>query len=97
MPFDEGAFDKRLRKPGVADLLRRLAEPLAAVAEFSNDGSESAFRRFVETQGCPFGDLIHALRVAVTGKSVGLGMFDALAVLGRESSLNRIHRALTRV
>ena len=34
------------------------------------------------------------LRVAVTGKGVGLGMFDTLAILGRRSSLARVDRAM---
>ena len=38
--------------------------------------------------------MIHALRVAVTGKAVGFGMFETLAILGRERCLARIDRAL---
>ena len=41
--------------------------------------------------------MIHALRVAVTGKSVGFGMFETLEILGRDSSLARIDRALARL
>jgi glutamyl-tRNA synthetase len=40
------------------------------------------------------GDIVHAVRVAVTGKAVGFGLFDTLAILGRERCLARIHRAL---
>ena len=40
------------------------------------------------------GDIIHALRVAVTGKAVGPGLYDCLALLGRETSLARIQRTL---
>ena len=43
------------------------------------------------------GDIIHALRVAVTGKGVGLGMFEALEILGKERCLTRIDRCLERV
>ncbi len=49
---------------------------------------------FVEQQGVKIGQIIHALRVATTGKGVGLGMFDALGLLGRERCLKRIDRAL---
>ena len=38
------------------------------------------------------GDVIHALRMAVTGKSTGPGLFDCLAVLGRTRCLARIDR-----
>jgi len=39
---------------------------------------------------------VHALRVAVTGKSVGPGVYDCLAILGRDACLARIDRALAR-
>ena len=49
-------------------------------------------KQFLEDEGLKIGDIIHALRVAVTGKSVGLGMFDALEILGRDETLARIDR-----
>ena len=51
---------------------------------------------FMAAEGIKIGQIIHAVRVAVTGQSVGLGLFDSLAILGRERSLQRIGRALTR-
>jgi glutamyl-tRNA synthetase len=43
------------------------------------------------------GQLIHALRVAVTGKPVGFGMFETLAILGRDRVLRRLDRVLARL
>ena len=43
------------------------------------------------------GQIIHALRVAVTGKAVGFGLYETLAVLGKERCLARIKQALGRV
>jgi glutamyl-tRNA synthetase len=43
------------------------------------------------------GQIIHVLRVAVTGKAVGLGMFETLEILGRQSVLARIEQALARL
>ena len=42
------------------------------------------------------GDIVHALRVAVTGQAIGLGLFDSLAILGKASCLARIERTLKR-
>jgi glutamyl-tRNA synthetase len=50
----------------------------------------------VEAAGMKTGDLVHAVRVAVTGKTVGPGLYDCLAILGRDRSLARIERALPR-
>ena len=58
---------------------------------------EEALKAFVEEQGIKIGDIVHALRVAVTGKSVGPGVYDCLAILGRDSSLKRIQRAISLV
>jgi glutamyl-tRNA synthetase len=49
---------------------------------------------FVEANGIKPGDIVHAVRVAITGKAVGFGLFETLAILGRERSLARIDRAL---
>jgi glutamyl-tRNA synthetase len=48
----------------------------------------------VEQAGVKIGDLIHPIRVAVTGKTVGPGLYDCLAILGRDKSLARLTRAL---
>jgi glutamyl-tRNA synthetase len=51
---------------------------------------------FIADEGVAIGAIIHPLRVGVTGKSVGFGMFDTLAILGRDRTLARIDRALAR-
>ena len=50
----------------------------------------------MEDEGIKIGEIIHALRVAVTGKAVGFGMFETLEILGRESCVNRIDLARER-
>ncbi|NIL98983.1 MAG: glutamate--tRNA ligase, partial [Planctomycetales bacterium] len=94
LPYDEKAFQQRLRKPGAAELLRRFRHQLANVEPFDAGTTEAALRSFLESEGIKIGEIIHALRVAVTGQSVGLGMFEALAILGKASTLARIDRAL---
>jgi len=96
--YDEKAFDKRLRKPERArDLLRAFRERLAVAEPFDVPALEAALQTFVAEQGIKIGEIIHAVRVAVTGKAVGFGMFETLALLGRERCLARIDRALARL
>jgi glutamyl-tRNA synthetase len=52
---------------------------------------------FVQDEGIVLAQIIHALRVAVTGKAVGFGVYESLEILGKEHSLARIDRALDRV
>jgi glutamyl-tRNA synthetase len=76
-------------------LLARLKAPLAAVEPFDPPGLEAAVRAFIAAQQIGLGDIIHALRVAITGDAVGFGLYDALAILGRERCLARIERAIS--
>ena len=97
LTYDEKVFAKRLGKPEAADLLSKFKTRLADVEPFDSATLEEAMRMFVESEGIKIGQIIHAVRVAVTGKSVGFGMFDCLAILGRRASIARIDRALARL
>jgi len=95
LAYDEKAFEKRLVKPPeAAELLAAMRGELAATGSFEADALEQMFHRFVEQRAIKLGQIIHAVRVAVTGKAVGFGMFDILALLGRKRVLARIDRAL---
>ena len=50
--------------------------------------------RTLGLRGAKFGDLNHALRVATTGVMVGPGVFECLAILGKDKTLQRIDVAL---
>jgi glutamyl-tRNA synthetase len=97
LQFDESALDKRLRKPpGACELLGQFREMLAAAEPFAADRLETLTHEFVEVRSIKIGDIVHSVRVAVTGKAVGFGLFDTLAILGRERCLARIDRTLQR-
>jgi glutamyl-tRNA synthetase len=97
-PCDEAAFEKRVRKPPeAAGLLGELRSRLAAIESFEAAGLEEAVEQFAESHGVGMGQIVHALRVALTGKSIGFGLYDCLAILGKDSSLARIDRALARI
>jgi glutamyl-tRNA synthetase len=55
---------------------------------------EQALRSLAESRGVGAGKLFQPLRVALTGVTVSPGIFDVLALLGRERSLQRIDRAI---
>ncbi|GAB4146654.1 MAG: glutamate--tRNA ligase [Planctomycetaceae bacterium] len=98
LTYDEKAFKKRLvNAPQSVELLKAYRDQLANVEPFDAPTTEASLKEFVESQDAKLGDVIHALRVAVTGKPKGPGMFDCLELLGREKTLARINRALNRV
>ncbi len=93
--YDDPAFEKRLRQdPAAVDNLKKFRADLEELESFDAASCEACLKSFVETAGIKFNQIIHALRVSVTGKAVGFGMFDCLAILGKERSLARIDRAI---
>ena len=95
LAFDEKAFEKRLRRPEDAvPLLKKFRDALTETEAFDAESLDRLLHEFVEAEGIKIGQIIHAIRVATTGKAVGFGMFDTLAILGKQSCLARIDRAL---
>jgi glutamyl-tRNA synthetase len=94
--YDDKAFEKRLRKPAqAAELLTGFRGRIADSAAFDANSLETLTASYVEERGIKLGQIIHALRVAVTGVAVGFGLYETLEILGRPSTLNRIDRALS--
>jgi glutamyl-tRNA synthetase len=95
LPYDEAVFDKRLRKsPEAAALLRKFRDRVSIIDSFDKARIEAEMESFVHAEGIKIAQIIHALRVAATGKAVGFGVYETLAILGKERSLARIDRAL---
>ena len=61
-----------------------------AATVWSAETTEAAMRAFVEQNGLKLGSVAQPLRVALTGKTTSPGIFDVLAVLGREQCLARL-------
>jgi glutamyl-tRNA synthetase len=88
------AVAKRLATPAARQHLEAFAAALSTVEPFEPGQLEAALKATAEAAGVKAGDLVHPIRVAVTGRTVGPGLYDCLAILGRERSLARIARAL---
>ncbi len=95
LTWDEKAFDKRLRQPAdAAELLGEFRDVLAQAESFDAASLEATFKDWLDARGVGIGQVIHALRIAVTGEPAGPGMFDCLELLGRRRCLRRIDRSL---
>ncbi|MEM0926489.1 MAG: glutamate--tRNA ligase [Planctomycetota bacterium] len=96
--YDEKAFEKRILKPGdAAELLRGFRSVVLQSDSFDAESAEKLLKGFCESEGIKIGQIIHAVRVAVTGTAVGFGMFDTLAILGQQTVADRIEIALQKV
>ncbi|MBV9066686.1 MAG: glutamate--tRNA ligase [Methylobacteriaceae bacterium] len=75
---------------GGAALLASLLPKLAGLTEWTPAAAEAVVRDFAEKTGAKLGQVAQPLRAALTGRLTSPGIFDVLAVLGREESLARI-------
>jgi glutamyl-tRNA synthetase len=91
--YDPAAVAKHL-KDDVRAPLAELADALAAVEPFTAGPLEAALRGFADARGMKAATLIHASRVAVTGRSASPGLFEMLELAGRERVLSRMRRAV---
>ena len=93
---DDYAIDpqsmEKLNAPGARDLLRELAERIAADPEFTEASVEADLRKLAEERGVKAGLLINASRAALTGQPVGPSAFAVFACLGRERVVERLRR-----
>ncbi|TWU04601.1 glutamate--tRNA ligase [Stieleria varia] len=93
--YDEKAFQKRIVKPEDAcELLAGFRDQVAGACDFDPQSAETLLKSFCETAGVGIGQIIHALRVATTGQPAGFGMFETLAILGKERVCQRIDAAI---
>ena len=93
---DPKAWDKVMGKEGARDLLQRARDALADAEPFDEEHVEAALQQVVEATGAKPGAVYQPIRVAITGKTVSAGIFESLALLGRDEALRRIDAALAR-
>jgi glutamyl-tRNA synthetase len=93
---DPKAFQKTICSDGGADALRAAREALAGVDQFTVSEVESALRGVVERHATKPGKIFQPVRVAIAGTTVSPGIFESVALLGRDETLARIDRALAR-
>jgi glutamyl/glutaminyl-tRNA synthetase len=87
---DAAAVAKHLSAPDLGPHLNAWRAKLADTAPFDAPTIESALRALADERGIKAGTLIHATRVAVTGQAVSPGIFEVLALVGRERALRRL-------
>jgi nondiscriminating glutamyl-tRNA synthetase len=92
--YDPQAVRKQFHGEATAALLARLRDALGRVAPFDLGGIERAVRDTAASLAVESKDVIHPLRVALTGKTVGPGLFELIEVLGQDRVLRRLDRAI---
>ncbi len=93
--FDDKAWDK-VMDDGAPERLQAAREALAAAEPFDTESVEAALRGVVERLGVKPKEVFQPVRVAISGTTVSPGIFESVAVLGRDETLLRIDLALER-
>jgi len=96
-PVDDETSWQKAMKEGSEALLRNVRAKLAGVAQWSAEPLKAAVLAAGEEHGLKLGKAQAPVRVAITGRTVGLPLFESLEVLGRERTLARIDAALAKL
>jgi glutamyl-tRNA synthetase len=90
--YDDEGVKKHLSTPGMADHVQALRDTWAKAERFAAPILERDLRALAERRGLKAGALIHATRLALTGRMVSPGLFEMLELVGRERALARMDR-----
>jgi len=90
--YEPQAVTTHLRVPRLSEHVTALVRALRDVVPFDEPHVETAVRQTAEQQGIKAAPLIHATRVAVTGRAASPGLFEVLVLLGRERTVARLEQ-----
>ena len=93
---DEAAWGKTIGAEGGAEALGEARAALAQLEPFTQESVEQALRALVEAHGWKPKQVFQPVRVAIAGTTISPGIFESVALLGREEALRRIDAALAR-
>ncbi|MFC1551672.1 glutamate--tRNA ligase [Candidatus Latescibacterota bacterium] len=92
--YDEKGIRKVFMKEGAVECLENLADTFDALSDFGEQEIEDSIRNLAEKMEVSGGKLIHPTRLAVSGTTGGPGLFEMLALIGKERVVARMKRAV---
>jgi glutamyl-tRNA synthetase len=92
--YQEKAVKKRLKKEGVRDILKQVIDIIENIGDFNEENLEKAIRAMCEETHLGAGKIFHPVRVAVSGRMKGPGVFELLRVIGKQKTIERLQYAL---
>ena len=91
------AFQSVLNKEGISDILKALKEELSVLKCWDEKSIEDIVRKIASSLQIKGGKIIHPIRVALTGKKIGPGLFELIVVLGQEKTIQRLEEAIEKL
>ena len=94
--YDQDVVKKRWKKETPAQLKSLIGE-FSRLENPQKQDYESALRRVAEALKTTASDLIHPLRLAVSGMGAGPGLYDILFILGKDETIRRTTAAIEKL
>jgi len=91
--YDKEAVKKFLKRKELKYIFGLIIKDLEKVRPFNAERIEAACRDLIAKLGIASGDLIHPIRVAITGRSVSPGLFEVIQILGKKTTIARLRSA----
>ena len=95
--YDSTSWEKVMTKQGVAGIITEARRRLEGIDDWTADVIEPVLRGMLEEMSLGAAKGLQPLRVAVTGSSVSPPLFESMAALGKEKTLERLAKALGRL
>ena len=95
--YDDYTYDedtKEILQRNLSKEINVLAEKFSALTNFNHEEVEKAFRLVAATLGLKTKELVHPVRVALSGKKVGPSLFETMEVLGKERVVAMLKRLI---
>ncbi len=96
LSYEEKA-DRKFLKTDVLEHMEELRNRLSECDDFSENFLEGLFSDYLEEKQVKLGKIAQPLRVALTGKTASPGLFEVMAVLGKEDVIRRIDAAIKHI
>ena len=93
---DPAAFERTIESNGGIEILQAARDALSEAEPFTEESVEAALRGVVERLGLKPGKVFQPVRVAISGTTASPGIFESVALLGRDATLAGVDRALDR-
>jgi len=87
--YEEKAVKKYLAGKGI-EVLKEILPVFESCEEWTTDNLEDKVREFCEAKGCKAGEVFHPLRVSLSGKTTGPGLFQLIEHLGKKKTVERL-------
>ena len=91
--YDPHAVEKRLEKDYVCELFEKIKHEITQVESLTKENLEEILRRLAHELHVSTSKIFHPVRVALTGKMTGPGLFELAEILGKQEVIRRIERA----